>query len=216
MADSIGRQFNSLLSGIPLNNLIASPLNACVHAQAEAAHTTMNFINSFGLADVNGENKEAVYVTFTYEREGQKVLLKVPILTIVPIPYIAIDTLDINFTCTLNAFENEEYDVQSLSQDYQSKNAQEKSWYFWRPRTSTMYASVSNKRSSRSTQTSEFSVESQLWMLRFMPNRNRCPPAWLRFLRFCHHRFQLKTYRKNDTVCLASVSADSGADVRRI
>ena len=47
----------------------------------------MNFINNFGLADANGENKEAVYVTFTYEREGQKVLLKVPILTIVPIPY---------------------------------------------------------------------------------------------------------------------------------
>ena len=162
MAASIGQRVNSLLSGIPLNNLIASPLNACVYAQAEAAHTTMNFINSFGLADTDGENKEAVYVTFTYEREGQKVLLRVPILTIVPIPYIAIDTLDINFTCTVNGIENAEYDIQSLSQDYQSKTAQEKSWYFWRPRTSTMYASVSNKRSSRSTQTSEFSVESTL------------------------------------------------------
>ena len=162
MAGSIGQRVNSLLSGIPLNNLIASPLNACVYAQAEAAHTTMNFINSFGLADANGENKEAVYVTFTYEREGQKVLLKVPILTIVPIPYIAIDTLDINFTCTVNGIENAGYDIQSLSQDYQNKTSQEKSWYFWRPRTSTVYASVSNKRSSRSTQTSEFSVESTL------------------------------------------------------
>lgn len=43
MAGSIGQRVNSLLSGIPLNNLIASPLNACVYAQAEAAHTTMNF-----------------------------------------------------------------------------------------------------------------------------------------------------------------------------
>lgn len=162
MSESIGQRVNSLLSGIPFNNLIASPLNACVHAQAEAAHTTMNFINSFGLADTNEKSKEAVYVTFTYEREGQKVLLKVPILTIVPIPYIAIDTLDINFTCTVNGIEKEEYDVQSLAQNYQSKTTQEKSWYFWKPRTSVMYATVSNKRSSRSTQTSEFSVEATM------------------------------------------------------
>ncbi|MBQ2481826.1 MAG: DUF2589 domain-containing protein, partial [Treponema sp.] len=36
-------------------------------------------------------------VAFSFNRGGRMVQLNVPLLTIVPIPYIAINTIDINF-----------------------------------------------------------------------------------------------------------------------
>ena len=46
-----GKQVVSALHSIPFGNIIGGPLAACVHAQAEASQTTLNFIRGFTMAD---------------------------------------------------------------------------------------------------------------------------------------------------------------------
>ena len=74
------------LQGLPFYNLIGGPLNACIRAQAEAAQTTVNFIQEVGLNQNEDGTKEAIYVYFTFVQNGRKVIISVPLLTIIPIP----------------------------------------------------------------------------------------------------------------------------------
>ena len=80
----------SALQAIPFGSMIGGPLNACIEAQAMAAQTSWQFIQEVGL-NTNPETgqKEAVNVSFQFVQNGRVVQLNVPLLTIVPIPYIA-------------------------------------------------------------------------------------------------------------------------------
>lgn len=81
----------SALQAIPFGSIIGGPLKACVEAQALAAKTTWEFIQNVGI-NVNPETgeKTAVNVSFSFIQGGRLVQLNIPLLTIVPIPYIAI------------------------------------------------------------------------------------------------------------------------------
>ena len=89
------------MESLPFYNLIGGPLNACIRAQAEAAQTTVNFIKEVGLEEEKDGVTEAIYVHFTFVQNGRKVTISVPLLTIVPIPYIAINSIDIKFKATV-------------------------------------------------------------------------------------------------------------------
>ena len=94
----------SALQAIPFGSMIGGPLNACIEAQAMAAQTSWQFIQEVGL-NTNPETgqKEAVNVSFQFVQNGRVVQLNVPLLTIVPIPYIAIHDIDINFKANISA-----------------------------------------------------------------------------------------------------------------
>lgn len=68
-----------------------------------AAQTSWQFIQEVGL-NTNPETgqKEAVNVSFQFVQNGRVVQLNVPLLTIVPIPYIAIQDIDINFKANIS------------------------------------------------------------------------------------------------------------------
>lgn len=84
------------LQGLPFYNLIGGPLSACIDAQREAAETSVDFITRVGLnVDKETGEKSATYVSFSYIQNGRKVVINVPTLALVPIPYIAINTIDI-------------------------------------------------------------------------------------------------------------------------
>lgn len=94
----------SALQAIPFSSLIGGPLDACIQAQAKAAQTTWQFIQQVGLTQDNTTKEtKAVNVTFQFQQNGKMVNLSVPLLTIVPIPYIAINTIDINFKANISA-----------------------------------------------------------------------------------------------------------------
>ena len=118
------------LTALPFGAVIGGPLKAAIEAQALAARTTIEFIERVGFEppapntpdpfDVAFVDKETEAqkiaksslgpvrnVTFSYESvkaDGtvDKVSLTVPILTIVPIPYIRIDELTINFIAKIH------------------------------------------------------------------------------------------------------------------
>lgn len=97
------------LSSIPFDNLIGGPLEAAVEAQGAAAAASIRFINEVGLVSA-GEGatlrKEAVTVSFQYKKAAadgneQTFELTVPILAVLPVPFIRIETIDIDFTAKL-------------------------------------------------------------------------------------------------------------------
>lgn len=158
--DVTGKSIRAL-QGLPFDNLIGGPLNACILAQAEAAQTTVNFIQSVGLNELEDGTKEAIYVYFNFVQNGRKVTISVPLLTILPIPYIAINSIDINFKATVNGVESasntSEYSSE-YKRDY-SKNTK-KGWI--RKRTTSLKTSYSSKQDSKSTQDSSFSIEATI------------------------------------------------------
>lgn len=151
----------SALQGLPFDNLIGGPLNACIRAQAEAAQTTVNFIQEVGLNQNEDGTKEAVYVYFTFVQNGRKVIISVPLLTIIPIPYIAINSVDINFKATVNGVESDSFTSEnstSYTRDY-SKTTNK---WWGHKRTTNLKTSYSSKHDSKSTRDSSFSVEATI------------------------------------------------------
>lgn len=150
------------LQGLPFDNLIGGPLNACIKAQNDAAKTSINFIDEVCLnKDEETGEKSAVYVSFSFIQNGRKVVINVPMIAIVPIPYIAINSIDISFKATVNGVESESSSTETEYESKENKKSTRKTGWF-RKKTTTINSTFSTKRDSKSTQDSKFSVEATI------------------------------------------------------
>lgn len=150
------------LQGLPFDNLIGGPLSACIQAQNDAAMTSINFINNVCLnEDKETGEKSAIYVSFSFIQNGCKVVINVPLIAIVPIPYIAINSVDISFKATVNGVESESSSTETEYESKGNKKSTRKSGLF-RRKTTTINSTFSTKRDSKSTQDSKFSVEATI------------------------------------------------------
>ena len=148
---SVQNEATAQLGNIPFSTLIGGPLNAAVEAQAMAAKTSADFITKVAFDD-EGNVKS---VTFNYEKEGQATKLSVPILTIVPIPFLRIDTLDIDFTANISASTSS----QDTSQENTQLNAKvDGSVSYWCAKVN-FSASYSNQKQSNSERNSKYDVQ---------------------------------------------------------
>lgn len=148
------------LQSIPFSAMIGGPLKSAIEAQAMAAQTSWNFIQQVGLQTdkATGETK-AVTVTFQYQKNGQMVNLIVPLLAIVPIPYIAIDTITIDFMAKIDA-SSSTYSEQSSSSEKSGKlsGSMKIGWGIFSA-TVNFSGGISSKSSSKATEESKYSVE---------------------------------------------------------
>jgi len=117
------------LENLSFKRLIGGPLAAVIDAQAAAAMTTYDFIKRVGFAPAKADAfggfsttsdgqavqplGEPVVVSFTYEKTlpGGKVSsckLSVPFLTMVPIPNLRIDEVNIQFNAKINRMSKSE------------------------------------------------------------------------------------------------------------
>lgn len=110
----------SALNSIPFGNIIGGPLAACVRAQAEAAQTTIDFIRGFTMtnSELDPEGVEPITVTFTFIMNGEKTRMTVPLMTIVPIPYMHIDYIDLNFTADITACDDGKIEAKYATEGY--------------------------------------------------------------------------------------------------
>ena len=128
------------LSSIDFESMIGGPLIAVVNAQAQAALSTVNFIKSVGFKAGESDDPEAsdtgdpIYVTFKYPKEIspyqpavpasgdtpatpavpaqiQQMKLEVPILTMLPIPFIRIEETTIDFNAKITSMEYRKVDT---------------------------------------------------------------------------------------------------------
>jgi hypothetical protein len=124
-----------MLSSLPFGNIIGGPLKAAIEAQGMAAHATVDFIQTVGFnpkprlkipgrpgrwdynpvaVDATPDMGSVRNVTFSYkstndEGEEVNVELTVPLLTIIPIPFLRIEEMTINFTAKITEERNYEY-----------------------------------------------------------------------------------------------------------
>lgn len=116
--DDTQRKAVELLNAIPFGVLLGGPLTAAVDAQTRSSMATLNFIMTAlygrkyvdGGLDVDasklglgGGSEEILYVKFTYETDAGLSTIQVPLLTILPISYLQVDNLDIDFVAKIAA-----------------------------------------------------------------------------------------------------------------
>ena len=108
------------LSQIPFAHLIGSPMKAAIEAQALAAQSTVEFIQKVGFKQPAAGGPDVLFtnpqadadageirnITLEYKKldennTQQNFSLTVPLLSIVPIPYLRIDEMTIDFKAKL-------------------------------------------------------------------------------------------------------------------
>jgi hypothetical protein len=104
------------LASLDFSSLIGGPLIAAVNASAQSAMATAEYIQSVAfqpLAD-GSSTYEVKSVSFNYTwpaTDGQTPLTKkvtVPLLSILPIPYLRVDSLDIEFKAQIDSVQTVE------------------------------------------------------------------------------------------------------------
>ena len=93
----------NLLGKISFDELIGNPLRAAVKAQRDLAKETLNYIREEGIkVDENGQG-QITYVTMNFIRDGKQVKMRVPLLTLMPVPRLSISTMSYTFKAKVNA-----------------------------------------------------------------------------------------------------------------
>lgn len=92
----------SLLQELDFNRILGAPLSACVNAQEEAAQATLQYLNEVVFTQAGDDSSlEPVTVSFYFESAGQVHRIVMPLLLIVPVPYLQIDRIDLTFQATV-------------------------------------------------------------------------------------------------------------------
>jgi hypothetical protein len=175
---------NRTLRSIPFGRIIGGPMIAAIHSQALAAKSTVNFIKEVGFRSAteeqNGEVDEDIgevrNVTFKYSRKlaggstdsneqgTETVSLTVPILTIIPIPFIRIEEMTIRFTA--NITEQQEFKRGSASSGSVATDTTMnfKAGGFFSPVKFNLNAKVSTRNNWSSHQSSKVNTATQYTM----------------------------------------------------
>ena len=159
---TVQRDATQQLGALPFGNIIGGPLVAAVEAQAKAARSTVDFIQSVAykpVSDGTATDRELQTVEFVYQSGDTNTKLSVPLLTIVPIPYIRIDDMTIQFKANISAeTATEDTTTSSIATDV---NANVTGRYGWGPAKveANFSASFSAKKDSKSVADSKYAVE---------------------------------------------------------
>ncbi|GIU70953.1 MAG: alpha-amylase [Candidatus Nitrosocaldaceae archaeon] len=112
-----------------LEELIAAPLKALVDAQRESADATRTFLLSL-MKEKDGKNipdmlnivyEQTLQNPETGELEPQEQSLSIPILSLIPIPYISIDESEIEFDAKIITSKKDKFERTTLYAAYASK-----------------------------------------------------------------------------------------------
>ena len=106
MAEDKTGKVLGVINEIPFGDIIGGPLSACITAQADAAQAALDYVKMASMKKESTLGKDVLEpetVSFTFVVDGQKRMLVVPLLTILPVPFIRIEHVDISFTADIRA-----------------------------------------------------------------------------------------------------------------
>ncbi|MGN1157720.1 MAG: DUF2589 domain-containing protein [Agathobacter sp.] len=111
MSETVGDYFK----GLDMHSLVEGPLWEACQAQAALAESTAKFIQDTGFEGTKDGKRNIQTTVFSFQREllgengenigTQTVSLEVPLLSIVPIPALAIDDTNITFDMEVKSAE---------------------------------------------------------------------------------------------------------------
>jgi hypothetical protein len=158
MADNIAQQF----SGLPIEDLIVSPIVGMAKGQAKLNDVTWKYISEVAFVkdektgktsarSLDVEMNRVVTDGSTGEQTLQTLYSKVPMLPLVPIPSLAITSADIEFTMEVKTSE-----VDKSSTDTEASISASASGGFWGMKYSVSMAGkvATHKENTRSTDNS--------------------------------------------------------------
>ncbi len=158
MADNIAQQF----SGLPIEDLIVSPIVGMAKGQAKLNDVTWKYISEVAFVkdektgktsarSLDVEMNRVVTDGSTGEQKLQTLYSKVPMLPLVPIPSLAITSADIEFTMEVKTSE-----VDKSSTDTEASISASASGGFWGMKYSVSMAGkvATHKENTRSTDNS--------------------------------------------------------------
>jgi hypothetical protein len=100
------------LRSLPLHELLAAPVTAAIQAQQQASLGLVSFIRDVGFTGEDDQPREVRVVDFHYTREGRdaegnsvtfRTRLRVPLLAMISLPNLEIDSLNVNFLVGLQS-----------------------------------------------------------------------------------------------------------------
>lgn len=98
----------SYMKALPFDHIIGAPLMACIKAQQASAQATWEAIREIGFekpdtADpASTKEEEVAMVSFLFQQNGFTRKISVPLLTLIPIPYMQIDSVDLKFRADMS------------------------------------------------------------------------------------------------------------------
>ena len=165
-----------LLTSLPFGSLIGGPLRAAIEAQAIAAKATIDFIHAFGFKaqtqdvgsntaeDFNsGELRNIVFSYRTTTEDGEETrVFTVPLLSMIPIPVMSIETMDIDFSVRIEEAFETETQHSSKSQDRRSSHDASSSYWQGGGRNVSFNAQYAHQVSNNSSGTKQMQTSTSL------------------------------------------------------
>jgi hypothetical protein len=172
-----------ILTQLPFGHIIGSPMKAAIEAQALAARSTLEFIQTVGFTEQNDSALNSTQsggagstqlapssdfgsirtITFTYTTQDvngqpQTANLTVPILTVVPIPYLRIESMTIDFMVKMTEEYKRTTDSNTSIENTNTLGVKG----FWTSAAANFNASLSAKHSSSAQTSSRYSTEATM------------------------------------------------------
>lgn len=116
------------LNQMDLQRMIAGPLQAMMDAQTASALAAAELVKKLSFR----EDGEIAMLDFSHHREGKKIELKVPLVSLVPINCLRIAEVNINFNVNLSGIEKTAPNARStgssmkMNAGYQRQSGKEK------------------------------------------------------------------------------------------
>lgn len=143
------------LASLDFGNLIGAPLVAVIEAQARAAMTSTDFITNVGFStDATTGVRTPATVAFVYKKTTvdaatgvsteKDTTLSVPLLTILPVPFIRVDNAEIAFNAKITTVEYKDLTDEKTININASAKAR---WGFGSAKISGSYAQKTTARS---------------------------------------------------------------------
>ncbi len=133
---------------IPLDFILSAPLTAVVNAQKIAAAATRDFVSTFANQQVSFTFKN------TTDSTTQDVTLNVPLLSVVPVPHIQIDSLTVHFLYQITQTAKDDTEKAADASLKASTGAVLSPWV-----SASLQGNVSTKSSSETTMNRSGSLE---------------------------------------------------------
>lgn len=94
----------SYMKALPFDHIIGAPLMACIKAQQSSAQATWEAIREMGFdkSDKSAGKEEVAMASFLFQQGGFTRKITVPRLTLIPIPYMQIDSVDLKFRADMS------------------------------------------------------------------------------------------------------------------
>lgn len=196
MENNLSQETNSTLRALPFSNIIGAPLKACIEAQAMAAKTSWKFIEEVGLQrNAETGEKEIVNISFLFERQGQTSQITIPLLTIIPVPYLAVETVNISFKANITASKTTEEIHEQTSEGSTNLTAHGKLGLGIFNLDAQFDAAYSSKKDSKATRESRYSIENTIDVA-IKAVQDDMPAGLAKLLEFLNEGIQTTTYQQ--------------------